>query len=69
MRFGDADHINKFTRNIEKDIHMNIDYYKFLNSIQSLKTEKELKLYAVDKNLATQDDVKLISTNIASYLK
>ena len=69
MKFGEVDHINKFTRYIEKDIHMNIDYYKFLNGIQSLKTEEELKSYILDKDLAIQDDVRLISIKLANYLK
>ena len=69
MKFGTADHINKFTRYIEKDIHMNIDYYKFLNQIKILKTESELKLYTVNKDLVTHDDVTLISTRLANYLK
>ena len=69
MKFGTADHINKFTRYIEKDANMNIDYYKFLNAMKMLKSESELKSYTADKDLATHDDIRLISTKLINYLK
>jgi hypothetical protein len=61
--------INRFTRYIEKDSNMMINYVKFLKVLDDIKTEEELNFLTTHPEFYTIENFHMIREKLTSYLQ
>jgi hypothetical protein len=61
--------VNRFTRYVEKDSNMMIDYLKFIIILNNIRTEEELNFLATNPDFLKLENMNCIKQKLISYLK